>query len=124
MEQWRKNLYTLVTTQICCMVGFGLVMPFIAFYFSEMGMKVGSRLDFMGQSCQYTAGGGHGYFLTDLGSSLRPEGKKIHADTGVRLRDDHHASHGTVSSVGPFLVLVCCRACLPNDHGVHGICVV
>lgn len=46
MEQWRKNLYTLVTTQICCMVGFGMVMPFIAFYFQEMGMEVGPRLDF------------------------------------------------------------------------------
>ena len=46
MEQWRKNLYTLVTTQICCMVGFGMVMPFIAFYFQEMGMEVGAKLDF------------------------------------------------------------------------------
>ena len=35
MEQWRKNLYTMVTTQICCMIGFGLVSPFIAFYFQE-----------------------------------------------------------------------------------------
>ncbi len=46
MAQWRKNLYTMVTSQICCMIGFGLVSPFIAFYFQEMGMKMGSSLDF------------------------------------------------------------------------------
>ena len=45
MEQWRKNLYTMMTTQICCMIGFGLVSPFIAFYFQEMGMKMGAELD-------------------------------------------------------------------------------
>ena len=45
MEQWRKNLYTMVTTQICCMIGFGLVSPFIAFYFQEMGMEMGHTLD-------------------------------------------------------------------------------
>lgn len=28
------------------MVGFGMVMPFIAFYFQEMGMEVGPKLDF------------------------------------------------------------------------------
>ena len=45
MEQWRKNLYTMMTTQICCMIGFGLVSPFIAFYFQEMGMEMGAELD-------------------------------------------------------------------------------
>ena len=40
MEQWRKNLYTMMITQICCMIGFGLVSPFIAFYFQEMGMEM------------------------------------------------------------------------------------
>ena len=45
MEQWRKNLYTMMITQICCMIGFGLVSPFIAFYFQEMGMEMGAKLD-------------------------------------------------------------------------------
>ena len=44
MEQWRKNLYTMMITQICCMIGFGLVSPFIAFYLSLIHICVRRKI--------------------------------------------------------------------------------
>ena len=105
MEQWRKNLYTLVTTQICCMVGFGLVMPFIAFYFQEMGMEVGAKLD----------------FAVSLANTLPAVGMAVSSPVWGILSDRHGRKSmlvracgcatvimllmGMVTSVGPFLVL-------------------
>ena len=105
MEQWRKNLYTLVTTQICCMVGFGLFMPIIAFYFQEMGMEVGAKLD----------------FAVSLANTLPAVGMAVSSPVWGVLSDRHGRKSmlvracgcatvimllmGMVTSVGPFLVL-------------------
>lgn len=35
MEQWKKNLYTLWVTQVLSLMGFGLGVPFIPFFFQE-----------------------------------------------------------------------------------------
>lgn len=38
MEQWRKNLYTAVLTQILSLTGFGFVFPFIPFFIQDLGL--------------------------------------------------------------------------------------
>ena len=45
MERWKINLYTLWVTQIFSLMGFGLVIPFIPFYFQELGVT-GAQLNF------------------------------------------------------------------------------
>lgn len=63
MEQWRKNLYTMMITQICCMIGFGLVSPFIAFYFQEMGMEMGAKLDLAVSLANTLPASGYGHSI-------------------------------------------------------------
>ena len=105
MEQWRKNLYTLVTTQICCMVGFGLVMPFIAFYFQEMGMKVGSRLDFMVSLANTLPAVGMAISSPIWGALSDRKGRKSMLIRACGCAMIIMLLMGLVSSVGPFLVL-------------------
>ena len=105
MEQWRKNLYTLVTTQICCMVGFGLVMPFIAFYFQEMGMKVGSRLDFMVSLANTLPAVGMAISSPIWGALSDRKGRKSMLIRACGCATIIMLLMGLVSSVGPFLVL-------------------
>ncbi len=39
MESWKRNLYTLWTTEFLCVLGMALVLPFIPFYIRELGVK-------------------------------------------------------------------------------------
>ncbi len=105
MEQWRKNLYTLVTTQICCMVGFGLVMPFIAFYFQEMGMEVGSRLDFMVSLANTLPAVGMAVSSPIWGALSDRKGRKSMLIRACGCATVIMLLMGLVTSVGPFLVL-------------------
>lgn len=39
MQQWQKNLYTALLTQILSLTGFGFVFPFIPFFIQELGLS-------------------------------------------------------------------------------------
>ena len=45
MERWRINLYTLWVTQVFSLMGFGFCIPFIPFYFQEMGVTNPTELN-------------------------------------------------------------------------------
>jgi DHA1 family multidrug resistance protein-like MFS transporter len=45
MERWRINLYTLWVTQVFSLMGFGFCIPFIPFYFQEMGVTDPTELN-------------------------------------------------------------------------------
>ena len=105
MEQWRKNLYTLVVTQICCMVGFGLVMPFIAFYFQEMGMEVGTKLDFVVSLANTLPAVGMAVSSPVWGALSDRKGRKSMLIRACGCATVIMFLMGMVSSVGPFLVL-------------------
>lgn len=46
MERWKINLYTLWGSQICALMGFGFVLPFIPFYIQEMGVTDSVQLSY------------------------------------------------------------------------------
>jgi MFS transporter, DHA1 family, multidrug resistance protein len=39
MQQWQKNLYTALITQILSLTGFGFVFPFIPFFIQDLGLS-------------------------------------------------------------------------------------
>ncbi len=45
MERWKINLYTLWVTQIFSLMSFGLGVPFIPYYFQEMGLTDPTQLN-------------------------------------------------------------------------------
>lgn len=45
IEQWRVNLYTLWFTQICSMIGFNITIPFVAYFFQDLGVTNGAELN-------------------------------------------------------------------------------
>ncbi|HZK02579.1 MAG TPA: MFS transporter [Anaerovoracaceae bacterium] len=46
MERWKINLYTLWGSQICSLMGFGFVLPFIPFYIQQMGVTDSVQLSY------------------------------------------------------------------------------
>lgn len=44
MEPWKKNLYILWVAQVFSLMGFGFALPFIPFYFQELGVTEPDRL--------------------------------------------------------------------------------
>ena len=44
MEPWKKNLYILWVAQVFSLMGFGFALPFIPFYFQELGVTDPDRL--------------------------------------------------------------------------------
>lgn len=46
MERWKINLYTLWVSQICSLMSFGFGMPFIPFYFQELGVTDAVQLSY------------------------------------------------------------------------------
>ena len=56
MERWKINLYTLWGSQICALMGFGFVLPFIPFYIQEMGVTDPVQLSYyVGLSATFPA---------------------------------------------------------------------
>ncbi len=47
MERWKINLYTLWVTQVFSLMSFGLGVPFIPFYFQDMGVTDPTQLNFL-----------------------------------------------------------------------------
>ena len=39
MEPWKRNLYSLWTTEFLAVLGMSLVLPFLPFYIRELGVK-------------------------------------------------------------------------------------
>lgn len=46
MERWKVNLYTLWVTQVFSLMGFGFCIPFIPFYFQDMGVTDPASLNY------------------------------------------------------------------------------
>lgn len=46
MERWKINLYTLWVSQICSLMSFGFGMPFVPFYFQELGVTSSVQLSY------------------------------------------------------------------------------
>lgn len=46
MEKWKVNLYTLWVSQICSLMGFGFVLPFIPFFLQDLGVSDPVQLNY------------------------------------------------------------------------------
>ncbi len=46
MERWKINLYTLWVSQICSLMSFGFGIPFVPFYFQELGVTSSVQLSY------------------------------------------------------------------------------
>ncbi len=46
MEKWKVNLYTLWVSQICSLMGFGFVIPFIPFFIQDLGVSDPVQLNY------------------------------------------------------------------------------
>ncbi len=109
MERWKINLYTLWVSQICSLMSFGFGLPFVPFYFQELGVTSAAQLNYyVGLSATLTAAA-MAVAAPIWGMVSDRYGRKMMILRAMVFASVILASMGLVQSVWQFMVLRVCQ---------------